>query len=174
MGCLFVVIGYWGRRWRGLRVSFGILTALFGAALGLLGSALVVFWASKHWAAHANYSLLACPPWALGLVVLGVGFALDRPRSVRSLRLLLAVSLASTALLGALTLAGLARETKRIRLGTLVSPATFRLPGVLAIEVAQVDAMSGGRAELGLGAGWFEAEHAAYGMPFPPSAERLD
>jgi F420-dependent oxidoreductase-like protein len=66
-----------------------------------------------------------------------------------------------------ITLAGLARETGRIRLGTLVSPATFRLPGVLAIQVAQVDQMSGGRVELGLGTGWFEAEHAAYGIPFP-------
>ena len=72
------------------------------------------------------------------------------------------------------TLAGLARETRRIRLGTLVSPATFRLPGVLAIEVAQVDTMSGGRAELGLGAGWFEAEHDAYGIPFPGTKERFD
>jgi F420-dependent oxidoreductase-like protein len=66
-----------------------------------------------------------------------------------------------------ISLAGLARETSRIKLGTLVSPVTFRLPGVLAISVAQVDAMSGGRAELGLGAGWFEAEHHAYGIPFP-------
>ncbi|ONK10705.1 LLM class F420-dependent oxidoreductase [Streptomyces sp. MP131-18] len=66
-----------------------------------------------------------------------------------------------------LTLAGLARETSRIRLGTLMTAATFRLPGVLAIQVAQVDAMSGGRVELGLGAGWFAAEHAAYGIPFP-------
>ena len=65
------------------------------------------------------------------------------------------------------TLAGLARETSRIRLGTLVSAATFRYPGVLAIQVAQVDQMSGGRVELGLGAGWFAAEHAAYGIPFP-------
>lgn len=65
------------------------------------------------------------------------------------------------------TLAGLARETSRIRLGTLVSSATFRLPGVLAIQAAQVDQMSGGRVELGLGAGWFEQEHAAYGIPFP-------
>lgn len=65
------------------------------------------------------------------------------------------------------TLAGLARETSRIRLGTLVSPVTFRLPGVLAVQVAQVDQMSGGRVELGLGAGWFEEEHAAYGIPFP-------
>lgn len=65
------------------------------------------------------------------------------------------------------TLAGLARETERIRLGTLVSSATFRHPGVLAIQVAQVDQMSGGRVELGLGAGWFAAEHEAYGIPFP-------
>ncbi|MFJ6900418.1 LLM class F420-dependent oxidoreductase [Streptomyces hokutonensis] len=66
-----------------------------------------------------------------------------------------------------LTLAGLARETKRIRLGTLMTAGTFRLPGVLAIQVAQVDQMSGGRVELGLGAGWFEQEHKAYGIPFP-------
>ncbi|GGV71484.1 MULTISPECIES: LLM class F420-dependent oxidoreductase [Streptomyces] len=66
-----------------------------------------------------------------------------------------------------ITLAGLARETKRIRLGTLMTAATFRLPGVLAIQVAQVDQMSGGRVELGLGAGWYEAEHKAYGIPFP-------
>ncbi|TDE94748.1 LLM class F420-dependent oxidoreductase [Occultella glacieicola] len=65
------------------------------------------------------------------------------------------------------TLAGLARETSRIRLGTLVSSATFRHPSVLAIQVAQVDQMSGGRVELGLGSGWFEAEHTAYGIPFP-------
>ena len=72
------------------------------------------------------------------------------------------------------TLAGLARETSRIRLGTLVSSATFRLPGPLAVTVAQVDQMSGGRVELGIGAGWFEAEHAAYGIPFPPLKERFD
>jgi alkanesulfonate monooxygenase SsuD/methylene tetrahydromethanopterin reductase-like flavin-dependent oxidoreductase (luciferase family) len=65
------------------------------------------------------------------------------------------------------TLAGLARETSTIRLGTLVTSATFRHPGVLAIQVAQVDEMSGGRVELGLGAGWFAQEHAAYGIPFP-------
>ena len=65
------------------------------------------------------------------------------------------------------TLAGLARETSRVRLGTLVSSATFRHPGVLAIQAAQVDQMSGGRVELGLGAGWFEREHEAYGIPFP-------
>ncbi|RSS60414.1 LLM class F420-dependent oxidoreductase [Streptomyces sp. WAC06614] len=66
-----------------------------------------------------------------------------------------------------ITLAGLARETRRIRLGTLMTAGTFRLPGVLAIQVAQVDQMSGGRIELGLGAGWFEQEHTAYGIPFP-------
>jgi F420-dependent oxidoreductase-like protein len=73
-----------------------------------------------------------------------------------------------------ITLAGLARDTSRIRLGTMVTAATFRLPGPLAIAVAQVDAMSGGRVELGLGAGWYEAEHTAYGIPFPPVAERFD
>jgi F420-dependent oxidoreductase-like protein len=72
------------------------------------------------------------------------------------------------------TLAGLARETTRIRLGTLMTAATFRLPGPLAISVAQVDQMSGGRVELGIGAGWFEAEHTAYGIPFPPLGERFD
>ncbi|MET8676867.1 LLM class F420-dependent oxidoreductase [Streptomyces sp. NPDC004647] len=66
-----------------------------------------------------------------------------------------------------ITLAGLARETRRIRLGTLMTAGTFRVPGVLAIQVAQVDQMSGGRVELGLGAGWFEEEHKAYGIPFP-------
>ena len=72
------------------------------------------------------------------------------------------------------TLAGLAVETSRIRLGTLMSAATFRLPGPLAITVAQVDQMSGGRVEFGLGAGWFEVEHAAYGIPFPSLGERFD
>jgi len=71
------------------------------------------------------------------------------------------------------TLAGLARETSRIRLGTLVSASTFRYPGPLAIIVAQVDHMSGGRVELGIGTGWYEEEHAAYGIPFPPLAERF-
>ncbi len=65
------------------------------------------------------------------------------------------------------TLAGLARETSRIRLGTLMTSATFRHPGVLAIQVAQVDAMSNGRVEFGFGAGWFAEEHTAYGIPFP-------
>jgi F420-dependent oxidoreductase-like protein len=73
-----------------------------------------------------------------------------------------------------ITLAGLARETERIRLGTLVTAATFRLPGPLAISVAQVDAMSGGRVELGLGSAWYDDEHAAYGIPFPPLGERFD
>ena len=73
-----------------------------------------------------------------------------------------------------ITLAGLARDTTTLRLGTLVSPITFRLPGPLAIAVAQIDAMSGGRVELGLGAGWNDREHAAYGIPFPPTGERFD
>ncbi|XVU24109.1 TIGR03560 family F420-dependent LLM class oxidoreductase [Actinoplanes sp. CA-054009] len=73
-----------------------------------------------------------------------------------------------------LTLAALAVQTSTIRLGTLVTSATFRLPGPLAIAVAQADAMSGGRIEFGLGGGWFEAEHKAYGIPFPPVGERFD
>src|SRR5580658_10073197 len=73
-----------------------------------------------------------------------------------------------------ITLAGLARDTSRIRLGTLVTSATFRYPGPLAISVAQVDQMSGGRVELGLGAGWYEAEHAAYAIPFPSLGERFE
>ena len=71
-------------------------------------------------------------------------------------------------------LAGLARETRRIRLGALVSPVTFRIPGAFAKVVTTVDAMSGGRIEVGLGAGWNEAEHAQLGIPFPPLAERFD
>lgn len=66
------------------------------------------------------------------------------------------------------SLAGLARDTSRVRLGTLVSSVTYRLPGILAVQAANVDQMSGGRVELGLGTGWFAEEHAAYGIPFPP------
>jgi F420-dependent oxidoreductase-like protein len=72
------------------------------------------------------------------------------------------------------TLGALAVQTSRIRLGTLVSSATFRQPAPLAISVAQVDQMSGGRVELGLGAGWYGPEHTAYGIPFPPVSERFD
>jgi F420-dependent oxidoreductase-like protein len=73
-----------------------------------------------------------------------------------------------------ITLAGLARDTATIRLGTLVSSATFRYPGPLAISVAQVDQMSGGRVELGLGAGWYDPEHSAYAIPFPALGERFE
>ena len=72
------------------------------------------------------------------------------------------------------SLAGLARETSRIRLGTLVTSATFRHPAVLAVQVAQVDQMSGGRVDFGIGSGWFEQEHAAFGLPFPPLGERFE
>ena len=72
------------------------------------------------------------------------------------------------------TLGGIARETDRIRLGTLVTSATFRLPGPLAVSVAQVDTMSGGRVELGIGSGWFDDEHTAYGIPFPDLGERFE
>ena len=73
-----------------------------------------------------------------------------------------------------LTLAALGRETSTIRLGTLVTSATFRHPGQLAIQVAQADEMSGGRIEFGLGAGWFAEEHEAYAIPFPPLGERFE
>jgi F420-dependent oxidoreductase-like protein len=73
-----------------------------------------------------------------------------------------------------ITLGGLARETSQVRLGTLVTASTFRLPALLAIAVAQVDAMSGGRVELGIGAGWFDDEHRAHGIPFPSTRERFD
>ncbi|MYW95049.1 LLM class F420-dependent oxidoreductase [Amycolatopsis rubida] len=73
-----------------------------------------------------------------------------------------------------ITLAGLARETERIRLGTLVTAATFRYPGPLAISVAQVDQMSGGRVEFGIGTGWYDDEHTAYGLTLPPLKERFD
>ena len=73
-----------------------------------------------------------------------------------------------------ITLAGIARDTTRIRLGTLVTPITFRHPGPLAISVANVDAMSGGRVELGIGTGWYDAEHRAYGIPFPALGARFE
>ncbi|MDP2350643.1 MAG: LLM class flavin-dependent oxidoreductase [Chloroflexota bacterium] len=72
------------------------------------------------------------------------------------------------------TIAGLARDTRSIRLGTLVSPITFRLPIAIAKIAATVDQMSGGQVELGLGAGWSDAEHERFGIPFPPIAERFD
>jgi alkanesulfonate monooxygenase len=71
-------------------------------------------------------------------------------------------------------LGALARETTSIRIGTLVTSINFRLPGPLAIAIANVDEMSKGRLDVGLGAGWFEREHKALGMPFPPIAERFD
>jgi len=73
-----------------------------------------------------------------------------------------------------ITLAGIARETRTIRLGTLVNSATFRNPGVLAVSIANVDDMSNGRVELGLGAGWYLDEHRSYGVPFPALGERFD
>src|SRR5690349_21428049 len=72
------------------------------------------------------------------------------------------------------TLGGLARDTSRVRLGSLVTPVTFREPGLLAAIVASVDDMSGGRVELGLGTGWYEREHDAFGIPFPARSERFD
>jgi alkanesulfonate monooxygenase SsuD/methylene tetrahydromethanopterin reductase-like flavin-dependent oxidoreductase (luciferase family) len=73
-----------------------------------------------------------------------------------------------------ITLAGLARDTTVIRLGTMVTPVTFRHLGTFTVIAAQVDQMSGGRLEIGLGAGWYEAEHLAFGLPFPPLGTRYD
>jgi alkanesulfonate monooxygenase SsuD/methylene tetrahydromethanopterin reductase-like flavin-dependent oxidoreductase (luciferase family) len=73
-----------------------------------------------------------------------------------------------------ITLAGLARETSSLRLGTLVSPVTFRAVGTFVVIATQVDQMSGGRVEVGVGAGWYEPEHLAYGLPFPPVSARYD
>ena len=72
------------------------------------------------------------------------------------------------------TLAGLARDTSSIRLGSLVSPVTFRIPGAFAKQVATVDEMSGGRVEVGMGAGWNQEDHSRLGIPFPPLKERYD
>jgi F420-dependent oxidoreductase-like protein len=73
-----------------------------------------------------------------------------------------------------ITLAGLARDTSTIRLGTLVTPVTFRQIGMFAVTAAQVDQMSGGRVDVGLGAGWFGDEHSAFGVPFPQIRARYD
>jgi F420-dependent oxidoreductase-like protein len=73
-----------------------------------------------------------------------------------------------------ITLAGLARDTSTIRLGTLVTPVTFRHPGLFVVTAAQVDQMSGGRVEIGLGAGWYAAEHEAFAVPFPELGSRYD
>jgi len=72
------------------------------------------------------------------------------------------------------TLAGLARDTTTIRLGTLVTPVTFRPVGTFPAIAAEVDHMSGGRVEVGLGAGWYKDEHDAYGLAFPPVGTRYD
>jgi alkanesulfonate monooxygenase SsuD/methylene tetrahydromethanopterin reductase-like flavin-dependent oxidoreductase (luciferase family) len=72
------------------------------------------------------------------------------------------------------TISALAVRTRRIRLGTLVSPVTFRHPAVVARMAVTADHVSGGRIEVGIGAGWYQAEHEAHGFPFPPVGERFD
>jgi hypothetical protein len=114
LGLLLAAAGWGASRRRALCVAFGVVTALLGGALGLLGCALAIFSTSKHWAAHANKSLLACPPWSLALVVLGVTFALGRPKSARRLQLLLAASLGTSTLLLLLSLPSAGRESLRM------------------------------------------------------------
>ncbi|HXK20931.1 MAG TPA: DUF4105 domain-containing protein, partial [Polyangiaceae bacterium] len=99
LGLLLASAGFAATRRRSLRVAFGALSALLGCVLGLLGSALAIFSTSKHWAAHGNANLLACPPWSLALIVLGVAFALGRPHSARRLQLVLGATLITCALL---------------------------------------------------------------------------
>jgi len=120
LGAGLAALGWAASRRRAGRVLFGAASALLGTALGLLGAALSIFWASKHWAAHANRSLLACPPWALGLLVLGIGFALPRPRGEGALRLLLRASFASTCLLLVLSL--VSRNHESLRMAVLFLP----------------------------------------------------
>jgi hypothetical protein len=116
LGGAFAALGRAARNQRAGRVLFGVLTALFGLALGLLGSALVIFWASKHWAAHANASLLGCPPWALALAGLGVAFALGRPHGLRKLRWLLGACAISASALLLIAVAQSGHESLRMAL----------------------------------------------------------
>jgi hypothetical protein len=122
VGALLAALGLVAARFRAARALFGGITALFGAALGILGVALAAFSASKHWAAHDNPSLLACPPWALALAVLGVTFALSRGKS-RALLGVLAASLLASLLLTLLALAGvLGGDREALREGLLFTP----------------------------------------------------
>ncbi len=118
LGLLFAGLGWGAARRRWLRVVFGVTTALCGAVLGLLGTALAIFWASKHSAAHANPSLLGCPPWSLALVVLGGALALGRggAHAARRLRFMLTASLASSLGLLVLSLARSSHESLRMAL----------------------------------------------------------
>jgi hypothetical protein len=116
LGGALAALGRAARHRPAARVLFGAVTALVGLALGLLGLALLIFGASKHWAAHANPSLLGCPPWALGLTVLGIGFALGRPHSARRLRWLLGACVLGAGALLLLSLALPGHEALRMAL----------------------------------------------------------
>lgn len=151
LGAVLAALGRGARSRPGLRLVFGAALAIVGLALGLLGVALSVFAASKHWAAHQNPSLLGCPPWALGLVAVGVAFALGRPRSARTLQILLAVILATSCVLLAWGLTGPGRQA--LRMALLFTPlwagafAGARL-SQRALE-PQAKAVAGGGALLG-------------------------
>lgn len=122
VGALWAALGFAAARSRAARAVFGSLTALFGTALGTLGVALAAFWASKHWAAHDNPSLLASPPWALALAVLGVTFALSRRRSPALLGVLAASLLASLLLTLLALVGGLGPAREALREGLLFTP----------------------------------------------------
>lgn len=114
LGLLLAGLGWAASHRRAWRIVFGITTAVGGAALGLLGTALAIFCASKHWAAHLNPSLLACPPWSLALVVLGVGLARGSPSAARRAQLVLTATLATTLLLLLLSLGRAGHESLRM------------------------------------------------------------
>lgn len=151
LGGLFAALGRGAKMRPALRVLFGASTAMVGLALGLLGVALSVFWASKHWAAHQNPSLLGCPPWALGLVVLGVAFARGKPRSARHLRLLLGLLLSGSCLLLVWGLASAGHEA--LRMALLFTPLwAGAFAGAWLSQHApdaQASAVAGGGALLG-------------------------
>jgi Domain of unknown function (DUF4105) len=150
LGALFAALGRGARGRPALRVLFGAVTAAVGLVLGLLGLTLSVFWASKHWAAHQNPSLLGCPPWALGLVAVGVGFALGKPRSARTLQVLLGGLLATSC---ALLAWGLLAQHEALRMALLFAPLwAGALAGARLSQRApqpQASAEAGGGALLG-------------------------
>jgi len=116
LGAGLTGLGHGAARSRAVRVVFGAITAILGLLLGLLGTALTLFWCSKHWAAHDNRSLLACPPWALALTVLGIGLALGRKRVWTGLRLAMGAAVATSTCLLLLAFAPAARESLRTAL----------------------------------------------------------
>ena len=112
--------------------------------------------------------------WERWRHILALAERLGLPSVHRSDHYFISASMQQSSIEAYLSLAVAAVETSRIRFGPLVSPVTFRQPVEVARMAAQLDLLSGGRFKLGVGAGWNEAEHTAYGLAFPPPKERLD